>query len=215
MKKILILLLSVIFTLPLVRAVDYGAIEVDVTMNPERYRTLLDRFIKADTTLTHQEVSTLYYGFPFTRSYDPRDSVPEIHRAFDAGDFDRVALLLPDALELNPLSLDLFVMGMAVYEAGHGETPGANALNLSIRSDMIATAILESGRGTIANSPFYVISRSDMDRIMRNVMGVAQIIGISKVGPVLAVKFRFPGELREHILYFDNTAEEKFRASHP
>ncbi len=194
----------------LLRAIDYRAIEVDVTMHPAEYKALLDRFIAADTTLTTDEMSTVYYGFAFTPSYEPRDSFPEIHAAYDRQDFQEVARLIGPALELNPLSLDLSVIALAVYERGIGPTPGAKALNMAIRSDMIANTILQSGRGTFAQSPFYVISDSDRRRILNNVIGIGPVIGTDRVGDVEAIKFTFPGHSRQHILYFDNTLEENF-----
>jgi hypothetical protein len=198
------------------KAVDYREIEVDVTMNPSHYRELLDRFVAADTTLTSNEMATVYFGFAFTPSYEPRDTFPEIHAAYERKDFDEVARLVMPALELNPVSLDLAIMGLSAFEQGYGENPGENALNLSIRADQIATAILESGRGTMAHSPFYVICDADRKRILSNVFGISNIIGTDMVGEsVEAIKFTFPGNIREHILYFDNTLEERFLAAHP
>lgn len=214
MKKFLAIAL-LMAALPLfLRAIDYRAIEVDVTMNPARYKALLDRFIAADTTLTADEMATVYYGFPFTPAYEPRDSFPEVHAAYDRKDFEEVARLVGPALELNPLSLDLSIIALAVYERGIGPTPGAKALNMAIRSDMIANTILQSGRGTFAQSPFYVISDSDRRRILNNVVGIGPVIGTDRVGDVEAIKFTFPGKSRQHILYFDNTIEENFLKTH-
>lgn len=123
MKKLLAILLLIGAFLPL-RAIDYRQIEVDVTMHPARYKALLDRFVAADTTLTSDEMATVYYGFAFTPSYEPRDTFPEIHAAYDRKDYEEVARLIGPALELNPVSLDLSILALAVYERGVGETPG-------------------------------------------------------------------------------------------
>ena len=207
MRKILGLLLLALLPLA-VRGIDYGALEVDVTMNPSKYRALLERFEKADTTLTSAEVATVYYGYAFSTDYEPRDSFPEIHAAYERQDYEEVARLVEKALPLNPVSLDLSLLGL-------GDTPGAHSLNLAIRSDLIATAILESGRGTNADMPFYVICDADRRRILTNVLGVPldRVMDTTRVGPVQAVKFTFPGQSREHILYFDNTLEERFLQS--
>lgn len=214
MKKLLFIAL-VMGAILQMKAIDYRQIEVDVTMDPARYKALLDRFIAADTTLTSDEVSTVYYGFAFTPSYEPRDTFPEIHAAYDRKDYEEVARLIGPALELNPVSLDLSIMALAVYERGIGPTPGAKALNMAIRADLIAGAILESGRGTFAQSPFYVISDIDRRRILNNVIGIGPVIGTDRVGDVEAIKFNFPGKSRQHILYFDNTLEENYIKSHP
>lgn len=210
--------LSIAFLLGIIlstRAVDYRAVEVDVTMHPSEYKALLDRFIAADTTLTSKEMATVYYGFAFTPFYEPRDSFPEIHQAYDRKDFVEVARLIGPALELNPVSLDLSIIALAVYERGVGPTPGANALKMAIRADLIAGVILESGHGTYAQSPFYVISAADRRRILNNVIGVGTIIGTDRLGDVEAVKFYFPSNSRQHILYFDNSLEENFLRTHP
>lgn len=216
MRKIFSLLLFAAVALA-ATAVDYRQIEVDVTMDPSSYRALLERFEKADTTLTPSEMATVYFGYAFSRDYDPRDYFPEIHAAYDRADYEEVARLVEEALPMNPVSLDLCLLGLGAYEQGAGKTPGARSLNLAIRSDLIATAILKSGRGTNSDSPFYVICDTDRRRIFTNVLGVPldNIIGTTHVGPVQAFKFTFPGQSREHILYFDNTLEERFLQSHP
>lgn len=200
-------------------AVDFGAIEVDVTMNPSRYRDLMDRFEKADTLLTKQELQTVYYGYAFSRDYEPRDSFPAIHAAYDRGDYEEVARMVDEALRINPVSLDLCLLGLGAYQngaKGPDNTPGAASLNLALRSDMIATTILDSGRGTLTQSPFSVICDMDRRRIFTNVLGVplSDIIGRSRVGDIDAYKFTFPGQSRQHILYFDNTLEERFLNNH-
>lgn len=215
MKKIILsLLLLLSLTAFSASAVDYGKIQVDVTMHPAQYRELLDRFISADTTLTSDELATVYYGFPFTSQYEPRDSFPEVRAAFAKKDYQEVARLVEPALQLNPMSLELMLMGLKAYEEGVGVTPGVKALNLAIRSDQIITTILESGRGTVSLSPFYVICDGDRLSILNNVLGIGTVIGEDTVGDLDAIKFTFPGKSRQHILYFDNTMEKNFRSNH-
>ncbi len=214
MRKLVIILSLILATVGITKAVDIRAVEVDVTRNPAHYRELLDRFVAADTTLTSDEMATVYFGFAFSPSYEPRDTFPEIRAAYDREDFEEVARLVGPALELNPVSLDLSIFALAVYDRGIGETPGANALKMAIRADYIATAILESGRGTMAHSPFYVICDADRRRLLSNVIGVGEILGEDRVGDCEAIKFQFPNNSRQHILYFNNTLEEQFLKTH-
>lgn len=202
-------LLALIFP---VSAVDYNAMQVEVTMHPDRYRALLNRFVAGDTTLTSAELATVYYGYSFTPDYDPRETFDDITDAFNVKDYEQVAALVPAALVVNPVSLDLSVMALTAAERGAGEKPGMRAANLGPRCDMIATAILESGRGTSPDSPFKVISSADIARLLRNVLGINVIVGRTKCGDVDAVKVTFPESDRQHILYFDNTREERFLA---
>ncbi|MDE6127296.1 MAG: DUF4919 domain-containing protein [Muribaculaceae bacterium] len=194
------------------RAVDYNAMQVEVTMHPDRYRALLNRFVAGDTTLTSPELAMVYYGYSFTPDYDPRETFDQITDAFDVKDYEQVARMTPDALVVNPVSLDLSVMAFTAAERGAGERPGMRAANLGLRCDMIATAILESGRGTSPDSPFKVISSADIGRLLRNVLGISVIVGRTKCGDVDAIKVTFPDSDRQHILYFDNTREAMFLA---
>lgn len=212
MKSLFILFSSLLITLS-AWAVDYGQMEVRVRQNPAQYREMLKRFETGDSTMTDAEVAYVYYGFPFTPQYEPTDSFPTLHRAYDAKDYDEVLRQLPEALSLNPVSLDLMIMGLAAIE--HGATPadgqtGRLALNLAIRCDQIASAILDSGSGTSAASPFWVICDSDRRRMLTNVITIGDILGTSRIGNRVAYKFTFPHQSRMHILYFDNTQAEKF-----
>lgn len=211
MKKFAIILL--IFTAFVqAKAVDYGALEVKVRTHPDEYRELLERFINADTTLTPRQMEEVYYGFPFTPSYEPTDSFPELHEAYEAKDFGRVAALAEEALQLNPVSLDLIRIARSAYEMGAGKTPGAKALNMAIRYEMLVNAILESGGGTDAASPFYVIADSDRKVMLFNIIGAGSVIDKTGVGEtVRAYKFIFPQMPRMHILYFDETPELRFK----
>jgi len=216
MSRLLLSIAFIFTSIACLFGLDLNAIEVDVQMNPGKYRALLERFEQADTTLTASELATIYFGYSFTPNYDPRETFSEIEEAYEASDYARVEQLCAEALKLNPVSLNLNVLALASAEHQRNKgTSGPNILKYGIRSDLIATAILESGRGTNAASPFHVISSSDMSRILRNVLGIERIIDRSKVGPIDAIKVVFPGSDRHHILYFDNTREMRFFSSHP
>lgn len=214
MKRILLILTVLGAMLPSLSAIDFAQLEVDVTMNPSEYKGLLDRFVAGDTTLTVPEVQKVYYGFAFTPSYEPRDTFPAIREAYKRKDFVEVGRLVGEALELNPVSLDLSLMARAAYESGEIPMSGVKALNMSNRTRMLTSAILKSGQGTMARSPFCVTSSKDRDRLLHDIIVVGPILGKDHVGEIEAYKFNFPGHSRMHILYFDNTLEEKFLKSH-
>lgn len=198
------------------RAVDLNAIEVDVKMNPGKFRELLQRFEQADTTLTPGELATVYFGYSYTPDYDPRETFPQVEQAYEDADYELTEKLGLEALELNPVSLDLNVLTLAAADHMRDKgTYGPKILKYGIRCDLIATAIMESGSGTMASSPFYVTSSADMSRILRNVLGIDRIVDRTKVGAVDAIKVTFPGSDRQHILYFNNTREQQFLSSHP
>lgn len=201
-------LLSSAFTLA-AQGFDMNAVEVDVKLHPERYRQLLDRFEKADTTLTVPQLATVYFGYSFTPDYVAGESFVNVQDAYDSGDYARAEELAAEALKLNPVSLELSVLALAASDHLRSKgSYGKKILDYGTRCDLIVTAILESGRGTSAASPFHVIAWSDVSRILRNVLGVERIVDRTKVGNIDAVKVIFPGSDRQHILYFDNSREE-------
>lgn len=215
MNRILLLVFVLIAaaTSAVAQKFDINAVEVDVKLHPDNYRELLSRFIAADTTLTSSQLATVYFGYSFTPDYVPYESFTAVQDAYDKGDYAHAEQLAEEALKLNPVSLELNVLALAASDHLRSSgSYGRKILTYGTRCDLIATAILESGRGTNAASPFHVIAWSDVSRILRNVLGVDRIVDRTKVGRIDAVKVLFPGSDRQHILYFDNTREE---ASNP
>ena len=197
-------------------AVDFTALEVDVQMHPAEYRELLERFERADTTLTSAELQKVYFGYSFTTGYDPREAYTEAEAAYDSADYATALELAEKALQSNPVSLDLNVLALASAEHLREKGGmGPRILLYGVRADMAATAILESGSGTEAHSPFRVITSADMTRLLRNVLSIDRIVDRTKVGSVDAIKVIFPGSDRRHILYFDTSREMQFFKSHP
>ena len=188
--------------------VDLKALEVEVKLHPDRYRSVLERFVRADTTLTAADMATVYFGYAFTPEYVPFESFDNVLDAYDVADYRRAERLAAEALRLNPVSLELNVVALAASEHLRSDGRyGRKMRDYATRCDLLATAILQSGSGTSAASPFRVIAWSDVTRILLNVLGVERIVGRTKVGDVDAVKVVFPGSPREHIIYFDNTCE--------
>ena len=215
-KKTTAFLLMFLATAWFAAALDLTAIEVDVKMHPENYRELLERFERADTTMTADELRKLYFGYSFTTDYDPRETFPEVEEAYEGGNYEDALKLAEEALRLNPLSLDLNVLALASADRmrDNGKM-GEKILYYGIRADLVATAILESGQGTSATSPFSVIAAADMQRLLRNVLGIEQIVDRTKVGEIDAIKVTLPGNDRRHILYFDMSREHQYFQSHP
>ena len=212
MKKIALIIVAVVVGFFGVQAkVDYNALEVEMRMNPDRYRQLMERFENADTTLTNDELTFLYYGAAFTPSYAPGAKYTDIAQAIEDKNFEQASVLADKALQQDPMSLELNILALEASEKGANDAAHhIRTARLGFRCDMIANTILESGRGTNAHSPFVVTSEADMMRIMRNVLGVSQLMGRTTVGPIDALKFNLPGNDRMHILYFDNTRQAQF-----
>lgn len=215
MKKIILTFIIALAAACGARAVDLNAIKVDVTMNPSNYRALLERFLKGDNTLTQDQMSTVYYGYSFTPDYDPRETYERVSKAYIDKDYEQTLSLAQLAMMSNPVSLELNIDALAAAEKLKDADNQVLASHLGSRCDLIANTILESGRGTSADDPFKVINTTDIDRLMHNVFGVDKILGKTTVGQVIAVKFTFPGNDRQHILYFDNSRERQFLNDNP
>lgn len=216
-RKIILLSILAIRVIGAMCAVDLTAVEVDTKMNPGQYNSLLERFINADTTMTEAELSAVYYGYAFTPSYDPREIYPEVSQAYESGDYKRALDLASEALTVNPVSLSLNVTALAAaHRLCQSACVDPTMVNtLGHRCDLLATAILKSGSGTTPDSPFVVIDETDINKVLRNILGIDSIVDRTKVGSVLAFKVTFSGSSRQHILYFDNTPQLQFIYSLP
>lgn len=188
-------------------SVDLNRIQVNVTMNPDHYRQLLARFIEGDTTMRLDQTATAYYGYSFSFDYNPSEDYGEITGTFNRHDYKTAIPMILEALESDPFSLDLTVMGLISAEKINDS---ATASLLQRRLDMTVDVILSSGSGITPESPFVVISDRDIYRILKNILGAGEIIGHSKIGDIDAWKIKFPGNEREHILYFNNCRQEQF-----
>lgn len=216
MKRIVLILSLFLGIFSAARAVDLNALEVKVQMNPSEVRNLLQRFERGDTTLTSNELQTLYYGYSFTPDYDPRESFDAAEEAFEKEEYEQCLAICEEGLKLNPVSLTL---NLLAYGAAHKLSDkggmGQTILLYAVRADQIATTILQSGTGTTAATPFYVISTDDMNRVMKSILGVDAILDRTTVGPVDALKINLPGSDRMHILYFNNTRQNAYNQAHP
>ena len=190
--------------------IDLNLIKVGVTTHPGRYNNLVNRFVSGDTTLTTNELATVYYGYAFTTDYDPTDHYKDLSQAYADGDYKRTWALAKQALDYNPASLDLTIK--ALVAANNLDNPEARKMIpvLQNRYGMIQQIILESGAGTEVDSPFIVVCEDDMSRIIRNVIGAETLLGTSDIKGVQAIKFTLPDDDRQHILYFDNSLQRKY-----
>ena len=194
--------------------VDLNLIKVGVTSHPGRYSELTNRFVSGDTTLTSNELATVYYGYAFTSDYDPTDHYNELTNAYTDGDYDKVWKLANQAMEYNPVSLDLTIK--ALVAANNINNPEARKMIpvLQNRYGMITRIILESGAGTDSDSPFIVICEDDISRIIRNVIGAESLLGNANIKGLEAIKITLPNDERQHILYFDNNLQHKYEREH-
>lgn len=191
--------------------VDLNLIKVNVTMNPEHYRNLMDRYLKADTTLRLDEMATVYYGYASTIDYAPDLTFPEIDEAIADENYDKAFRLSIEAAKEAPLSLPVLINVIKLMPQVELKENLDAYLNIRQRLEMLIGTILASGTGIRRELPFKVISEGDMMVILKDILNVEEIVGRSKIGEIDAVKITFPTNSREHILYFDNTIYDQYK----
>lgn len=218
LKKTLLVALFTLFAFAGARAdetehidVDLNLIKVNVTMHPEHYRELMDRYLKADTTLRMDEMATVYYGYASTSDYAPDLTFPEIDEAIAANDFDKAYDLTVKASEEAPVSLPVLLNVIKLMPQINIQNRFDSYLNIRQRLEMLVGTILASGTGIRREQPFKVISEADMMVLLTDIIGADQILGKSKIGPIDAVKLTLPNSSRQHILYFDNTIYDQYK----
>jgi hypothetical protein len=152
-----------------------------VKTDPEGFRSLTNRFLIGDSTLTLREKATVYYGQAFTDGFNPHASYPLVEEAYGNGDYSTTLLLADQALATNPASLDL-----------------------TVRALTSATQV----KG-ISESPFRVISDNDEARVLRNLFQVKEILGRTTVNGTDAVKVTVDDVADPIILYFDKVTAKQ------
>lgn len=217
-KKRILLVLLTLMTVAGLRAqnneridVDLNLIKVNVSMHPEYYRQLMDRYLQADTTLRLDELATVYYGYAATIDYDPDLTYPEIDEAIEAQDYTTAFNLSIEKAKESPVSLPVLINVIKLMPQIDLKGNIDAYLNIRTRLQMLIGTILASGTGIRRELPFKVISEGDMMVMLKDILEVDQIVDRSKIGDLDAVKITFPNDSREHILYFDNTLHDKFK----
>ena len=193
--------------------VDLNLIKVNVTMNPDHYRDLMDRYMKADTTLRLDEVATVYYGYAATIDYAPDLTFPEIDEAIADENYAKAFQLSLDASKEATVSLPVLINVIKLMPQIELKDNLDAYLNVRQRLEMLVGTILASGTGIRRELPFKVISEGDMMVILKDRLNVGEIVDRSKIGEIDAVKITFPTNSREHILYFDDTIYDQYKKS--
>lgn len=193
--------------------IDINQVDVNVTRNQEHYRDLMNRFIKADTTLRLDELATIYYGFPYTYdyTYDPTADYSEIIELCNNMNYAKALPLVREELKRNPVSIKLLSEAVAGCAFSENTDDLMAAQDYQNRLDMLVTTIMATGKGYKENKPFRVISSADAKAIMTYALGVEEDKWQTAVdNNILAFLFHFKGHGRDNLLYFDIAPEVNF-----
>lgn len=190
-------------------SIDFNQVEVNVSMDPSHYNELLGRFCAADTTLRLDEIATVYYGFPTTINYDPTALYVEVADRLDANDNRGALTAIREALEVDPVDLELLYKA-SVASLNTGDPDDLMACgNFQTRFHMLVTTIMATGKGYDYDRPFLVIKKRDADAIMKHILGVTDARSAAYEN-LIGYMFRFSGNQRDNVLYFNNSPEIRF-----
>lgn len=182
-----------------VSAVDYQSLRAT---DPAVVASLSERFVSGDTTLTVDEVSTVYYSTVFAPGYSPARDYSEINRLRADRRYAEMLPLCEEALKSDPVSLTLL---FRTFAAAFNYPDGRKTElleNSRTRVNQICDAIFASGKGVIEDSPFEVVANADIEQFLTNYLQVESILGTAQQGDLTVAQVRLPGQSEPIFLYF-------------
>ena len=154
--------------------IDYQAVEDFVRKNPAAYQALMKRFLKDPTSLSKEEAANLYYGFAFTKEYDPLrvDFLTEPRRLYREGKMQEAYDICKKELQQAPVSLSLlWTISLIAGELGRKE----EATKCYSMFMELYNAVTASGNGFSKENALKVIYVSDEYAIFRDMMGLKRL----------------------------------------
>ena len=141
----------------------------------KEFSELVERFRQADRALTLQEISDIYYGSAYLSLYEvAAQKASSGEKLLSEGKYEQALEELSPLLEKYPLSYRiLFDCYMAYSELGKDKD------ELTYKLLAIIGAILNSGDGTSAKTPFHVICVDDEYNFLRDTYGIQAMISQS------------------------------------
>ena len=204
MRKLLvfsaILLCSYILPAQKISRIDFDAIKKSLEASPGLYKKLVDRFTAADTTLTEDNYTTLYYGQCFQKEYDPYGTDPDFDifkELYQQEDFTKA---LPYALKMigkNPMDMKMTFKALVCYYKMNDE---AGKVKMGIRYNNIMKSIFDSGDGKTVATAFVAMCVSDEYEFMASMQVESSAQTLEGNCDVLELKKNDPGLER---LYFN------------
>ncbi|MBO4488145.1 MAG: DUF4919 domain-containing protein [Bacteroidales bacterium] len=147
--------------------VDYQKIEKFVQSQPDKFGALMTRFSAGDSSLTVEELATLYYGSFFSTDYDYEGASKALVDLKKQEDYKNAMDLCLKELEKSPCSIDLlFDAWLFAKELGQDNSLYGHRLN------QILSVILASGDGREQKTAYKVVAVSDEYFIIYAVLGL-------------------------------------------
>ena len=181
MKKLFFLWIFILFTPFMIQAQegdfqapDYEAIQKKMTENPNLYPSIEARFLRADFSLTEEEINIFYYGKIFRDDYSPYQNIEWTKniRTIMTSDQVKRSILKKELKNINkslseyPVSIESlfikYVICLELYGQGSTEEQQSKFQLVSIMK-----AIAYTGDGESMESAFYVTHVPDEHSIMQ------------------------------------------------
>lgn len=146
---------------------NYKKIEKNIKKKKSNlfYDSLMDRYLKSDSTMTLEEKRHLYYGFIYEDNYSPygfsdyRDSLRTVYKKpkLETSDWYKIAEFSDSILVEDPFNMDAMNYQLNAFkQLGNSKSFDNTMMKISILVD----ALISSGNGTSKEKAFYVISTS-------------------------------------------------------
>ena len=163
---------------------DHVAIE-KLAKKPE-FQQLVNRFAACDTTLTREEIATVYYGSSYLQDYNLMQAeCDDIRKMAEEGKLDEARTALEAKLKDHPVSLFLLFSLFNLAE----DDASAEPYRWKIVS--LLGTIDNTGRVNDPEHPFQVICVNDEYHALNNVLGMAEFKSQAVVdGPMDKMDFQ-------------------------
>jgi hypothetical protein len=137
--------------------------------------------VQADTSLTKDDYTTLYYGQCYQKNYDPygsdADNLDKFKKPYLAGEYKEALPFALKMIEKNPLDMKMTFKALVCYHEIKDED---GIQKMKTRYNNIMLSIYESGDGKAAATAFVVMCISDEYELMANLQ--VEITSQSLVG---------------------------------
>ena len=146
---------------------DHAAIK-EFSRKPE-FQQLVDRFVACDTTLTRDEIATLYYGSAYLKDYNSVQSQSDaIRKMAEEGKFKEAKATLETMLKDYPVSLFLI---LSLYNLSEDEE---ELQSYVWKARCLLAVIDNTGRINNPEEPFQVICVGDEYRALEQILGMKE-----------------------------------------
>ena len=148
---------------------DHAAIK-DFSQTPA-FQELISRFEACDTTLTRQEIATVYYGSSYLKDYNlVSRSGEDIRKMVEEGKTGEAVEVLQNKLKEYPVSLYLVISLFQLIEDEEALMP------IVWKANALLSVIDNTGRLNMQERPFQVICVNDEYIFLQEVMDMSQFL---------------------------------------